>query len=61
MHDNGVQPFVVERALGHSLGGLMAVYNHAEYENERIEAAAILERTVLEIATPEAPLKLAIA
>ncbi len=53
MHDNGVQPFIVERALGHMLGGLMAVYNHAEYEDERIEAAAILEHSVLNLVENE--------
>lgn len=55
MNANQVQPFIVERAIGHSLQGLMAVYNHAEYEKERIEAAVILERTVLDILKCIAP------
>jgi integrase len=54
MNDNGVQPFIVERVLGHTLTGLMAVYNHAEYTDERIEAAAILERSIHGMVKPSA-------
>ena len=35
---NGVAPFVVERMLNHMLGGVMAVYNQAEYDAERRQA-----------------------
>lgn len=49
MADAGVPVFIVERVLNHTLEGVMAVYNHAEYADERIEAAAILERVILGI------------
>jgi integrase len=49
MNDNGVQPFIAERVLNHTMEGVMAVYNRAEYEQERIEAAYILERVLLKI------------
>ena len=34
----GVQPYIVEKLLNHSFGGVMAVYNHAAYAAERQEA-----------------------
>ena len=49
MNDNGVTPFVAERVLNHTLEGVMAVYNRAEYEQDRIEAAKTLERVMLEV------------
>ncbi len=49
MADNGVDPFIVERMLNHTLEGVMAVYNRAEYREERIHAAKALERVVLNI------------
>ena len=49
MADNDVQPFIVERVLNHTLQGVMGVYNRAEYEPERIEAAQTLERHILEV------------
>jgi len=49
MAGNGVAPFIVERCLGHTLQGVMAVYNKAEYEAERIGAMQTLERVVLEV------------
>jgi integrase len=36
--DLGVLPHIVEKTLNHTLLGVMAVYNHAEYETERAEA-----------------------
>jgi integrase len=48
-NENGVEPFIVERALNHRMQGMMAVYNHAEYEAERIECAKVVERKILEI------------
>jgi integrase len=38
MNALGVMPHVVERVLSHSLQGVMAVYNRADYETERTEA-----------------------
>ena len=48
-NENGVDPFIVERVLNHKLSGVMAVYNHAEYEKERIEAANAVEKAILKI------------
>ncbi len=49
MADAGIAPFVVERVLNHTLEGVMSVYNHAEYAEERIEAAKTLERVILDV------------
>ena len=49
MADSGVEPFIVERVLNHTLEGVMAVYNRAEYEPERIEAAESLGRHINDI------------
>lgn len=38
MNDMGIAPHVVERCLNHTMQGVMAIYNRAEYESERIEA-----------------------
>lgn len=35
LNDLKVSPHVVEKMLNHRLSGVMAVYNHAEYEDER--------------------------
>jgi len=51
MNGNGVQPFIVERVLNHTMEGVMAGYTRAEYEQERIEAAETLERVLLEVAS----------
>jgi len=44
-----VQPFIVERVLNHTLEGVMAVYNHAEYEGDRIDAAEKLEQAIIAV------------
>jgi integrase len=49
MNEEGVQPFIVERTIGHSLQGLMKVYNQADYEEERINAIISLESRVKRI------------
>lgn len=41
LNDIGVAPHVAERCLNHTLQGVMAVYNRAEYEAERISAAEL--------------------
>jgi integrase len=48
-NDNGIEPFIVERALNHRMLGVMATYNHAEYEADRIQCAKVVERKILEI------------
>ena len=35
MNDLGVAPYVVEQLLGHSLGGVMAIYNRSQYLPEK--------------------------
>ncbi len=49
MADNGVEPFIVERVLNHKLEGVMAVYNRAEYEKERVNASISMEKVILEL------------
>jgi integrase len=39
MNDLDVEPYVVEKLVNHTMTGVMAVYNHAEYEEQRIAAA----------------------
>ncbi len=48
-NDNGVEPFIIERVLNHKMPGVMAIYNHAEYETERKEAAKVVEAAILKI------------
>lgn len=38
MNDLGVAPHVVEKIVSHRMQGNMAIYNHAEYWDERVEA-----------------------
>jgi integrase len=38
LSDLGVMPHVIEKMLNHQMEGVMAVYNRAEYLNERKEA-----------------------
>lgn len=46
-NENGVDPFAVERVLNHKMQGVMSIYNHAEYESERIECAEVVEQVIL--------------
>ena len=39
----------LQLTIGHTLQGMMAVYNQADYEAERIECAETVERVILEI------------
>ncbi|HGM6667557.1 TPA: tyrosine-type recombinase/integrase [Serratia marcescens] len=41
LNDLGVAPHIVELLLGHSLGGVMAVYNRSLYMNEKLDALNI--------------------
>lgn len=38
LNDMQVGPHIVEKILNHSMSGVMAIYNHADYENERVAA-----------------------
>ncbi|MCG7990597.1 MAG: integrase family protein [Candidatus Thiodiazotropha lotti] len=48
-NSNGIDPFIVERVLNHRMQGVMSVYNHAEYEEERIECAKVVEAAIQKI------------
>ncbi|MCB1789721.1 MAG: tyrosine-type recombinase/integrase [Gammaproteobacteria bacterium] len=50
LNDAGVEPYVVEKLLNHRMQGVMAVYNRAEYAEQRIKAYELLERLLLEAA-----------
>jgi integrase len=49
----GIAPHVVEKILNHSLGGMLAVYNHQPYYRERKEALARWADKLREIATAD--------
>jgi integrase len=49
MAEAGVAYHVVERVLNHRLPGVAQVYNRAELEKERIAAAEVLEKALLEV------------
>lgn len=38
MSDLGIAPHIVELLLGHTLGGVMAVYNRSQYLPEKLDA-----------------------
>lgn len=38
LNDMGIAPHVVEQLLGHTLGGVMAVYNRSQYLPEKMDA-----------------------
>lgn len=38
MNDLGVMPHIVEHLLGHTLGGVMSIYNHSQYLPEKEKA-----------------------
>lgn len=50
LSDLGVMPHIVEKMLGHKMTGVMAVYNHAEYWDERNAAQEMWDRKLIEIA-----------
>ncbi len=48
MNDLGIAPHVVEQLLGHTLGGVMAIYNRSQYLPEKEAALETwLERLML--------------
>ena len=50
LSEKGVQPHVVEKMLGHSLGGVLAVYNRHDWINEQKEAYDLWYQLVIEAA-----------
>lgn len=54
LNELGVMPHVVEQLLGHSLGGVMAIYNRSQYLPEKERALELwLERLALLMDKPE--------
>lgn len=47
MAEHGVEHFIVERVLNHTLQGVLRIYNKAEYAPERESAAVKLEQHIL--------------
>jgi len=45
----GIPPYVIEKMLNHTLEGVLAVYNRAEYKEQRIESFKILETIIIDI------------
>jgi integrase len=49
MADLGVEPYIIEKCLNHSLGGMMAVYNHSSYLDEKRAAYRLWHRHLLSL------------
>jgi integrase len=49
LNELGTSPHVVERCLNHTMQGVMAVYNRAEYHDERLKSYKLIESHVLEV------------
>lgn len=49
MADLGIAPHVVEKLLNHKMEGMMAIYNRAEYWDERVAAMKLWGRRLAEI------------
>lgn len=54
LNDMGVAPHIVETMLNHSLGGVLATYNRAEYLTERQQALEAWAIALLALVDPEA-------
>ena len=49
MNELGVQPYVVESILNHTMSGVMAVYNRYQYLNESVDALNLWGRQLQEV------------
>lgn len=49
LNDVGIAPYVVEKLVNHSMGGVMRVYNQSEYVDERFAAAKLWANHVAQI------------
>lgn len=54
LNELGVEPYVTEKLVNHSMSGVMAVYNKAEYAEQRFEAAKLWAERVLAIVSGQA-------
>jgi hypothetical protein len=64
MNRAGVRPDIVERVLGHAIGGVAGIYNRHAYDNEKTDALKALASMIGSIVDPApktnvAPLPLA--
>lgn len=55
MGDMGVAPYVGEKCLNHTMGGVMAIYNRSEYAAEKKAAWRLWVRYVLQVAKKRPP------
>ena len=46
LNESGTEPYVVEKCLAHAMAGVMAVYNRAEYWEQRQEAYQTMQDVV---------------
>ncbi len=51
LNELGVEPYVIEKLVNHSMSGVMAVYNKAEYAEERMVAAKLWADHVVALVT----------
>jgi hypothetical protein len=51
LNELGVEPYVIEKLVNHSMSGVMAVYNRAEYAEERMVAAKLWADHVVALVT----------
>ena len=49
LNELGVEPYVIEKLVNHSMSGVMAIYNQAEYTEGRIAAAKLWSEHVIRI------------
>jgi integrase len=53
LNELGVMPHVVEKILNHKMQGVMAVYNQADYWEERVKALEIWQERIKQIVSSE--------
>ncbi|MCG3730792.1 tyrosine-type recombinase/integrase [Vibrio cincinnatiensis] len=41
LNELGVEPYVVEKLLGHSLGGVLSIYNRSQYLDKKLDALTL--------------------
>ena len=49
LNELGLEPYIVEKLVNHSMSGVMAVYNKADYAEQRIAAAELWSAHIGEI------------
>ncbi len=49
LNELGVEPYIIEKLVNHSMSGVMAIYNQAEYAEGRIAAAKLWSDHVISI------------